>query len=360
MAEYKFPKAFSYTQGSGSGTNTDEDCRTLGCNAGEKCSEVNVGKAPSSTNVYRCIKDCIGNAEDVPRPGGFDCKYCEDGKWVFKMPRFCRIPTDNNNNVLWPAGTHPSTHIFDETIQDCPSQTYYQNFPDNSSPVQFGYDLICPCVPKKEASYIKDSGKYNTEQLATWTEGDFNFDGIVDILDVAELMSSPGPSTTNFANPDDLPAVFFTGAAPSSKSLDKTSDQECYGCSAYDCECEDVGWITVKDFISSTEYGRMPFRFVYCCPENTSWDEPYCVETVGSGADSYENRFSPAYRNELIACEGQAPGGCEAVHDPDTFRGLRSRAIPSSKIVSTTTSNIRINLTYTVINQKPLVIESQI
>jgi hypothetical protein len=34
------------------------------------------------------------------------------------------------------------------------------------------------------------SGKFNSSLPATWAEGEFNYDGVVDILDIADFMSS--------------------------------------------------------------------------------------------------------------------------------------------------------------------------
>ena len=66
------------------------------------------------------------------------------------------------------------------------------------------------------------SGKYNSELPASWVEGEFNYDGIVDILDVADFMSSglfnagpynaPAPSIAAVPEPGAC-AMAFAGFA---------------------------------------------------------------------------------------------------------------------------------------------------
>jgi hypothetical protein len=40
-----------------------------------------------------------------------------------------------------------------------------------------------------DAANLFASGRFNTGEPATWAEGDFNYDGIVDVLDIADVMA---------------------------------------------------------------------------------------------------------------------------------------------------------------------------
>lgn len=347
MPEYKFSKIFSYTEGSGSSGSGDQDCRTLGCPENEKCTEVGIGITDTGNTGYRCIKECSGKPDPSPNMV-YDCKYCEDGKWIWKMKRYCRVPTTSNGDIKWPVGTSPKTHVFDDTFADCPIQIPYQDFPGNDAPIGFGYDLFCPCVPIKKAAYIQEGGKYNTGQPSNWTEGDFNFDGVVDILDVAEAVSQPSPpDDSQIAMSDFMPSVFFVGKDPSSQN-----SSSC-GCTAYDCECEDIGWTTAHD----DPLSYYPYRYVDCCPPGSTFDGFFCQFSCGSGNgdDCSPSQVSPSYRNELIYCEGEAPDGCQLSTVDPTYQ-----TFAPDPIVSQTTSSLSLSLDYTITNGKPLILESNI
>jgi len=64
-----------------------------------------------------------------------------------------------------------------------------------------------------DAADVVAAGKFNTSLAATWGEGDFNYDGLVDILDVADLATTglygAGSFTTTgaFAAPESIAAV---------------------------------------------------------------------------------------------------------------------------------------------------------
>lgn len=342
MSEYTFPKVFSYTEGSGSSDPLDtwdgkEDCRTYGCPDNEECTIV---KYITDDPAYVCIKKCEG--PPPPRrnaDGFFTCPDCENGKWRWNLERFCRIPTDHAGFIKWPPGTNPTTHVWDDTFKRCP----YQNITllgkqsklkldfgdpfirdehqlvDRDLVIAYGYDLICPCVPKKEAAYIQQGGKYNTGQPANWTEGDFNFDGVVDILDVAEAVSQPSSTPINTQTPiaDVTPTLFFVGKDP-------TSGENCPGEA-----CDDYG---TNELCPSC-----PCANWVCCPDNF-----WCALTLAD---------CPSF----VIDQGGTP-------DPQSLLALSEpyETFDPDPIVGQPTSSLSLDLDYTVTNDKPLILESNI
>ena len=46
------------------------------------------------------------------------------------------------------------------------------------------------CVDVLDVASILGPARFNTGDAATWSEGDFNYDGVVDILDLAGFLST--------------------------------------------------------------------------------------------------------------------------------------------------------------------------
>lgn len=102
------------------------------------------------------------------------------------------------NDGSWNGSTGITTNY---SINDIKSIGYYVN-ENNDMILQFalpGDTNLDGIVDILDVSNIVASGKYNSEATdADWIDGDFNYDGIVDILDVALFLSTDAYGNGNY------------------------------------------------------------------------------------------------------------------------------------------------------------------